>query len=281
MTMIASSASPFAFAHKYMFGWGKGNDKDPTVEIIEYDTRPETLKICIPRAKLPDALWRMISAFLIPTPITFELWKLDENTYANWYGQMSYGTCWFRGCKVWLAPAAGLTMQLKQDRLEGEFDTADEHRLWTEGRARHAWATHLKSLATSADMKVKYDTARFPFRLSEPALLSAKLAPETEIPRGKLVSDSFAIIADIYDGYNKRDVYECERHHAAFFLSKFAPDSISFHVHPANILVEKNDPYEGGDPEVVALRDRKSLSDELSWIQEVGRKNHAIQFEWI
>jgi len=284
----SSHASPFAFAHKDMFGWGKEDTEDPSVEIVTYDTRPETLKACILRVKLPDALWRMISAFLIPTPITFELWKLAEYTYANWYGQMSYGTCWFRGCKIWLTPAAGLTMQLVWHRKDLEMSSANFHRAWTERRTQLEWNTHSRARASiqdDANAGTKYDTSRFPFRLAEPTELfdaASRASMDAAVSKDTLVPDIFDKIAPSYDASDyEEEHFACERHHAAYTLSRLAPDEATIYTYPTTNHLDIVNPAAGGDPEVVVLRNQKVLCNELSWIQDIGAKKHNIRFIWV
>ena len=162
--MSAKYESPFRASWENMFGCGLSEDKSKNTEevvaIVVHDTRPETLRETIANngVNINLSICRIISEYVssTPGPLTFEIWKYAEDPAdsfnANWYGQMTYGTCWFRGSKIWLTPEAGTTVKVRKPKTGEDHVCLQAYRHWQQRRRPEN----------------KYDTKQFPFRTGSP-----------------------------------------------------------------------------------------------------------------
>jgi len=160
--------------HEYMYGWSYDIKKASTTKVVEYNYDPEVLREIIKWIPLP--LWKIISNYISKVKkVIFELWDEEngvnfENGYlkaknCNWYSEYSYGTCWFRGCKVWLTPKSGYIFRNLPRLRYVEYDFAKLPTEQLKQEMEKQFGQHRKKLKHSPN---DYDSYEQSFREGTP-----------------------------------------------------------------------------------------------------------------
>lgn len=270
-----SDTSQIDAKHKYMYGWSYNEKEANTTKIVEYNFGPDVLHKL--HSLIPLPIWRVISDYAETIKsATFELWGIDSIRYengnvraqnCNWYGHYTYGTCWFRGCKIWLTPIAGYVFQ---NIPEFTYIYSNENQYTVEmkkliGKQFGKHSKDLKKYSLTGNMN--YDTFLQPFREESPIETMNTL--HGGIYNALPYSDSSqigrkSISWEILQSYKKRGnltesaviyLYDCN------------------HSNP-------NDSSEGG-VEVAIIYNLDAICKELEWIQTIAENNHSVRFLWL
>jgi hypothetical protein len=185
---------------------------------------------------------------------TFQLWEQANRASCNWFGDYTFGTAWFRGCKVWLQPHTGFVFPGMFQLFKNENSGVIKEEIIK------LFKKHLdKNESTSND-----STSLQPFRLRKPIELI------TEIKRATCI-DQETILFHGEGIYNEKQ---------AIKIKSWFTKSKIFVIDDEIRCETDDDPTEGG-VNVFVIHDQENLEGELQWIQELGEHNHGIEFEWI
>lgn len=283
--------SPFKSSWKYMFGWEKSKEGETLEEImavVTYDTRPETLREQV-AVSINLSIWRVISGYVsaAPGPITFEIWKNvdDEIINANWYGQMTYGTCWFRGSKIWLTPEAGTTMNVPRGEPGEDHVCLQAYNHWKRRKV----------------LENRYDTSQLPFRMDSPRELvdSMKgeiwpnMRPNVAFNEKKQMRTTMGINHEWkpLGEFDPEDNWGTpfgffytwrRREAAAYKLWNLMGRKALVFIHPGEGSSFSG--REGGTPNIYLIRSatvQEKLFQELEFVQSTGERSHGVRFSWM
>lgn len=258
--------------HKYMYGWSYDAKEASTTKVVEYNYDPEVLHKII--KWMPLSLWKIISGYTSEIKkAIFELWDAENGVYfengylkaknCNWYSEYSYGTCWFRGCKIWLTPKSGYIFK-NLPRLGNILCNIAKSRIEPlKQEMGKQFGQHRKKLKHSSK---DYDSHEQSFREGSPKELIENI--QNGIKR-KTAGDLYNVGDPDFD--NRLVEFEILRKYKL-------PKSTEIYL-DANGNSDTENQLEGG-VEIALIYDIQSLYAELEWIQEIGEKNHDVNFMW-
>lgn len=262
--------------HEHAYGWY--SDEPGTVnttKIVGYDFNAETLYVIY--KAIPLSIWRIISDYAETVKnITFELYEINcarvnterlevkyENGFAraqncNWYGRYTFGTCWFRGCKVWLTPRAGYSFE----NVMASRGIDDMKKLLGQQLGKHK-----KDLKTCPE---RYNTNYIPLRDGSPKEIVKKIT--TRSSRNYFVDHD-----DNGDVYCRLDALSILN---LYKIRGNIRDDAEIYLNEESSGRSVPDPSEG-DADVVIIYELDAICKELEWVQRIGEINHSVRFEWI
>lgn len=225
------------------------------------------------RTGLLDPIARLICR-MAGSMMHFEVWKKDGGFPSlNWHGQYTYGTSWFRGCKVWLTPAAGFVMLLPFRNAHYDI-VFDDERCVTDSTetVKYVCETVSREFDKFIHSETPYDTHRLPFRMNKPTDLSDLLWDMYAQPPFHSLNLAKEILWRQIDTANRAQ----DRNMHVPPMSVYAVDRGS-HTHSRN----RGDSREGIDaPHIVAIAHLSAVLEELRAVERWGGRQ-GIKFEYL
>lgn len=268
------SSSPFRSSHKNVFGWGVDGSCVLQEIYTLRELTPEFIQVN-GYDGLPRPLCKLIVEYA-EHPIIFEVWKYRdphdptkyaEGTNVNWYGEFTYGTSWFRGCKIWLTPQAGFVFNkvnhaANMRSVEGKEEIVESF--------CEAFKRHMREIK-SYDPKVIYNTSRKPFRERAPI----------DFVREKL-TQFVSFSQDRLPVYN-----ECKSKMGSFLVwilhNVIKRDGQKQFAYRKGTSERATHTAEGGDSDICCVwgQNTDHIATELQKMQEFAEKQFGVLFEWV
>ena len=244
---------------------GTWHNRDGAIT-IKYNFTPSILYDMCSILILP--IWKIISKYASQIDeMIFEVvdsgdpYNDKSDYYCNWYGKYTCGSCWCRGCSVWLTPRSGYIFN---NIPNYHYEDSDEYIANMKSIIGKQFGQHRRDFKKNPE---RYNTSSLCFREGSPKEVVKIISQDTS--RDTSRKYLFNLIDPDYDrrivALNILEVYRIR--------GRFDEIKTKIYISQDGQSVD--------DAEIAIIYELDEICEELRWVQDIGETNHDIRFEWI